>query len=453
MPRRRRSPPEWRTLARAVYADSLEETVPAELARALEVSDSATGYLGWEELRHRLQPGRWSVEQLWAFVRATRERSLRRLPLLLDASGHPFGLHTSDALLAALHRIDTREAVWEKLIGKAGVLGLHEASRVQAAIEEAHQSSVIEGAVATRRQAQDLLRSGRAPKNTSERMVLNNFRTLERLEEWAAAPLDASMLRAMHASITQGTLEDESDAGNWRTSDDVVVVEVGTQEPVFQPPSASELPRRLERLCEFANQDSESIPFVHPVVRAILLHHQLAYEHPFVDGNGRTARTLFLWSILRSGYWWFRSMSISRSINRARGRYYRSFLDVQSDEGDVTYFVRDQLRAIESETGLLAAALEDRARQAQRRQERSRVEAGLNSRQIELLESLAADATLEIAIAAHARLHGISYPIAWKDLKSLEERGLLASRQHGRKLVFRGTKKLDRLRERNSGES
>jgi Fic family protein len=450
MPKHRKSVPDWRSFAKTVLADALGERVPDELARALEIADNANAYHGWDDLRHRLQRGQWSIEQLWAFVRATRDRSMRRLPLLQDASARPFGFVSSDPMQAALHRIDTREAVWEKLIGKAGALGLHESSRVQAAIEEAHQSSVIEGAVTTRKQAQELLRTGRAPKNNSERMVLNNFRTLERLDEWTGSALDLSMLCAMHRSITEGTLEEESDSGRLRTSDDVHVVDVGSQEAVFQPPRAIELPQRMERLCEFANQDTDDLPFVHPVVRAILLHHQLAYDHPFVDGNGRTARTLFLWSILRSGYWWFRFMSISRSINRARGRYYRSFVDVQGDEGDATYFVRDQLRAIELETEILASALQRRALRADLLHERSRIELGLNHRQVDLLESILQDAGLEMSIQAHARLHGVSYPIAWKDLKSMQATGLLAATLRGRKLVFRGTRKLEKLRERLS---
>ena len=54
--------------------------------------------------------------------------------------------------------------------------------------------------------------------------------------------------------------------------------------------------------------------FIHPMIRSIILHFWLAYDHPFVDGNGRTARALFYWSMLRHGYWLFEFISISQII-------------------------------------------------------------------------------------------------------------------------------------------
>lgn len=61
--------------------------------------------------------------------------------------------------------------------------------------------------------------------------------------------------------------------------------------------------------------------FIHPVVRAIALHFWLAYDHPFCDGNGRTAQALFYWAMLHQSYWLFAFVSISSVINKARGRH------------------------------------------------------------------------------------------------------------------------------------
>ena len=43
----------------------------------------------------------------------------------------------------------------------------------------------------------------------------------------------------------------------------------------------------------FAFANAQSSPFVHPVVKAMALHFAIGFIHPFVDGNGRTARALF----------------------------------------------------------------------------------------------------------------------------------------------------------------
>ena len=239
--------------------------------------------------------------------------------------------------------------------------------------------------------------------------------------------------------------------GSIRTQDDVFVLDTQSSDVVYVPPSASELPGRLDRICEFANGESSDELFLHPVVRAILLHHQLAYDHPFADGNGRTARALFLWSILRSGYSWFRSLSISRAVHRARARYYRSFLYVQSDAGDVTYFVRQQMSCIEHEIERLAAFLERRAQLERWLLEKQAVAEGLNARQLALVEHALAHPEAAFTAGEHARYHGVTQPTAWKDLKTLSEMGLLKETKSGRKSIYRPSGKLRALTEERAG--
>jgi Fic family protein len=73
----------------------------------------------------------------------------------------------------------------------------------------------------------------------------------------------------------------------------------------------------------------------------------IAYIHPFGDGNGRTARAIFYWSILRSGYWLFEYISISKLIQEKRGDYDKSFIYVETDDFDLTYFLYNQVDTIE----------------------------------------------------------------------------------------------------------
>src|SRR3546814_5018282 len=68
-------------------------------------------------------------------------------------------------------------------------------------------------------------------------------------------------------------------------------------------------------LCDFANARDEG-EFLHPIVRAIAVHFQIGYDHPFCDGNGRTARALFYWSMLSSGYWLTEYISISSILKK-----------------------------------------------------------------------------------------------------------------------------------------
>ena len=65
-----------------------------------------------------------------------------------------------------------------------------------------------------------------------------------------------------------------------------------------------------------------------------------------MDGNGRTARALFYWYMLKHGYWGFEYLSVSTAILSARTQYYRSFLYSEMDNNDATYFIVYNLKAI-----------------------------------------------------------------------------------------------------------
>lgn len=411
----------------------------------LDAGDTAAGYLHWEEWRHRPAPEGWTAEELWALLQ-TQRRRFRRLEGLCAKDGQPFRLVHSDPMTAALHRIDKKEVLWKGLRRGGEALGSNLSYRLMAAIEEAHHSSAIEGAVTTRRRSRELIRSGGEPRNRSERMILNNFRTIQRLDEWVGEELTPELLCAVQACVTDGTLDDPADVGRIRRDDRVEVVDALTGEVVHVPPPAAEIPGRLERLCAFANAGDDE-PFLHPVVRAILLHHQLAYDHPFADGNGRTARALFMWSVLRADYPWFRSLSISRAVNRAKAGYYRAFRFVQSDRSDATYFVRQQLRCIEREIEHLGRFLERRARLERWMVGRRAITAELNTRQLALVEHALGDPDAPPYTAdGHARYHGVSQPTAWKDLSGMVRLGLLAEARQGRRKAYRPTTVLERLR-------
>jgi Fic family protein len=79
----------------------------------------------------------------------------------------------------------------------------------------------------------------------------------------------------------------------------------------------------------------------------------IGYIHPFCDGNGRTARAIFYWSIIKSGYWLFEYVSISKLIQEKRGDYDKSFVYTETDDFDVTYFIYNQVETISKVVQLL----------------------------------------------------------------------------------------------------
>jgi len=166
-------------------------------------------------------------------------------------------------------------------------------------------------------------------------------------------PLTVDRILDLHRIATKGTYDNANVAGKLRESNDIVVMD-RDDNILHQPPSYATLPDRLQWLCDFANAPhtgEEGSMFIHPVIKAIILHFMIGYEHPFSDGNGRTARALFYWYMLKSGLDYFEYISISKLLKEAPKQYSMAYLYCEIDENDLTYFIDYQvdiiLRAID----------------------------------------------------------------------------------------------------------
>ena len=167
---------------------------------------------------------------------------------------------------------------------------------------------------------------------------MSNYITMKRICELKSESLTKDLVFEIHQRVTDQTLNDSSSAGRFRRADEPIIVGDEYGEILHQPPSADQLEERMAAMCDFANGKTPR-EFVHPAIRSILLHFWLAYDHPFVDGNGRTARALFYWAMLRYGFWLCEFISISRIILRGPAKYGRAFLYTETDQNDLTYFI------------------------------------------------------------------------------------------------------------------
>jgi Fic family protein len=376
---------------------------------------------------------------------------LRYIPLQ-STDGREFSYCLPDLVLKHLHQIDKSlagEVAMERVVTSERRAGRR--FLVNSLREEAIRSSQLEGATTSFEDAQDLLRSGREPRDRGERMIANNFRALNFMRDEMGGQLTLDAILELHRILVNGTLDDASAAGRFqRPGEDRVVVRDRDEErrPVHRPPPAEELPGRMELLCSFANEDDESERFVPPVVRAILVHFWLAYDHPFVDGNGRTARILFSWMMRKLGYWLVEYLSISRLIRGAPAQYGRAFLESETDEGDTTYFLLHQLELVERATADLHRYLQRKVGE-QREAKRMLDQApDLNGRQLALLTHATKHPDHTYTFGGHARSNRVTHETARSDLGGLAERGLLIRHRRGRTYVFEAPADLaERLRE------
>lgn len=259
-------------------------------------------------------------------------------------------------------------------------------------IEEAISSSQLEGASTTRDVAREMIRQNRDPTDKSEQMILNNYHAMQFIREINKEVLTPSIVFELHKILTLDTIGEDA-VGRFRNPlDKMHVVDNATQKYLHTPPPTEQLPERMQTLCDFANRESNSefdASFLHPVVKAIVLHFMLAYDHPFCDGNGRTARALFYWSMVRQGYWLMQFVSISRVIKKATAQYAKAFLHTETDENDLTYFLIHQLEVIHQAVDALHIFLDQKVHEIKEAErlliDNPRLKGKLNFRQLALL--------------------------------------------------------------------
>lgn len=411
--------------------------------------DGRGRYLHWDDLRRRTPPDGLTQEQWWLSMAVARRNIARALPLRTSA-GSEFRFSNVDAVQELVHHIDQQAS--GQILADDVVTSLKSSDRylVSSLVEEAITSSQLEGASTTRQVAKEMLQTGRPPKDRSEQMIANNYSAMLLAEELARSgePLTPTDVLDLHRVVTEGALDDPLDAGRLQTADEERISVRWTDDTLLHlPPPATELERRLEMMCEFAN-GTLGDGFLHPVVRAIVLHFWLAHDHPFVDGNGRTSRALFYWSMLRSGYWLTQYLSISSILRKAPTQYARSYLLVESDDADITYFVLYQLGVIERAIESLKQYLSRKIAETRELGVLLRGASELNHRQLAILTDAIKDPSEPFTFAAQARRHRVTHQSARTDLLKLEELGLMEKTKSGKKFVFRAVEDLPgRLRD------
>ncbi len=167
-------------------------------------------------------------------------------------------------------------------------------------MEEAINSAQLEGASTTRRVAKKMFQEVRTPKTEDEQMILNNYRLMVETKLLKDVPLSIDMILHFHKIATDKTTQNSVKPGEFRDDNEIIIVD-SNGETIHQPPCYTKINQRLENLCEFANcnhSGENGEIFIDPIIKAIILHFMIGYEHPFADRNGRTARAIFYWFML-----------------------------------------------------------------------------------------------------------------------------------------------------------
>jgi len=398
-----------------------------------KIVDEKGEYRHWDKMRHIPPPEGISSLEWWVGTRYARKSAAKSTPFT-DKFGNELSYCVTEMMEEDLHWIDVHAAGSVKSEIDSG----GETYIIKSLVEEAINSSQLEGASTTRHVAKEMIRKRREPVDLSERMILNNFKAMQFIKEIGDENLALAEVLMLHEVLTQETM-DVRHVGSFRDEADDVYVEDNEGEILHIPPAATELADRMTQILGYANGETEG-GFTHPVIRAIILHFMIGYDHPFVDGNGRTARALFYWSMKKSGYWLIEYVSLSKAIKDAPVQYGQAYLLSESDDGDLTYFLINQLKMIRRSAEEYLAKLQQKieeTKEARRFLDASnRFKKKLNARQLALLKHAIRNPGHQYTIEEHKNSHGVSYEPARRDLVAMADLGLLHKTEQGRKFIF-----------------
>ncbi len=316
---------------------ALVEKILSDPEKMEEISRFNREYYHWDELRYRVDDK--ELESTWALMKFLRRIDFKQL--------HLCGLDLKYTLLygfqEALHLIDCNS------LGPIEFDGYSQKDAqiytISSVMEEAIASSQMEGAVTTRKEAKQMLRSQMEPKNTSEKMILNNYLAMEQMKSSLDRKMTVDLILKMHKTVTSGILNGGPEwEGRFREDNETVVADPCNGVVFHVPPSYDKIPSMMQELCDFINRKEKE--FIHPIIKGIIIHYMVGYIHPFVDGNGRMARSLFYWFVLKNGYPLMEYTSISRIMKNSQAEYGLAYQYTESDDSDLTYFIRFNLNCI-----------------------------------------------------------------------------------------------------------
>ncbi len=400
-------------------------------------------YLYWDEMKYKQVPKGLSTEEAWFLVRQFRTLVSQVAPIKTE-KGDYFKWMRLPYVDEFLHKIDISSG--GQIFTTIDVLSESNKQKFisRGILEEAIASSQLEGAHTTRQAAKKMIAEKRAPRNKDEQMILNNYNTIVKIDEdYKNQSLSETMLFELHGMLTQNTINKEQQGRFRKDSDDIIVQgTIGADEYITHiPPKEDFIKEEIKKIIEYAN-DENNEKFLHPIIKAIFLHFWVGFLHPFTDGNGRLARTLFYWYLLRKKYWTFMYLPISLVIKRAPIQYAMAYIYSEQDSCDATYFFDFHIRKIMQALNDFNEYVSGKTLENKEIDKIISKELRLMDRQKYLIHYLVSENNAYITITSHAILNNISRQTAAKDIKQLENIGLITGEREGKYIKYRATSKL-----------
>lgn len=393
---------------------------------------SQESYKTPEEIKYRQDKANHSVKN-WPTVNSDiiRFRKAGAIPLFLTSIEKKFWLYPSDTIMRKAHEIEKLGRELDAKINNESPFAAE--FKLDSTIEEAITSAIYEGANSTRAKAQELIETNALPKSKDEWMVINNYRAMMWLKENQNTPLTLSLINQIYEIVTQNTLSSDDANYSGKFRDDRVYVYSSSNE--LKHEGAEHL--KIEAALNEAIDRVENSPRYFPVLlKGIIMHYFISYIHPYFDGNGRTARTLFYYMSIKNKLNFVELLSVSAYLKNHGKQYEKSFEKVIKNDFDMTYFIdfnldalEEALKRVNNKINFLSTI------------NNLKFKLNLSAHQVGLLQKLALHKFRTYDIESYARAISKSREIARQELKQLAELGLLEESKNGKKYIYKINKK------------
>lgn len=289
-----------------------------------------------------------------------------------------------------------------------------------ALILESHYSTHIEGTALSLEQAKSIL-EGKKVKGVNrddEKELLSYKKAMDFISKYLGKedPISEGLIRELHKILVKDVRGGQADPGNYRKVQNYVV-NSRTKEVIYTPPPPLEVPHLMREFIDWLNKVED----LSPILIAGIAQFQFVHIHPFLDGNGRTARLLSTLILYKTGYDFKRLFTISEYYDKDRPLYYQSIQSVRKNNMDMTvwlyYFVeglRSQMAEIH-EKGKKVINAENVVKAVK--------EYNLNSRQEKIIRHLVINETINNEQCQ--KICGSIRRTSTRDLSSLVQKGLI----------------------------
>lgn len=383
-------------------------------------------YFTKKELQYRI-PNNIQLDELWNKLMNIRKNTRIKTPLI-DQSSNNFWFNFIKDISDNVEIID--DSATEDLF-KSVPTNLEASVIADALIDEAFNSSVIEGAFSTKRRTKEMIEKHLAPSNKSEIMIMNNYHALLYIVDHLNEPLNENIILSIYRILTKDTLDKDDIVEKYRT-DAVYVWDTKSNKITYTAPPDEQVQDLMNSLLSFINSDNN----FHPVIKACIIHFYFVYIHPFFDGNGRTARAISYMYLLQNGYEFFKFFSISSVINEEKNHYYNAIENTELYGSDMTYFIKYYSSMIVRSISKIKLNFKKEFGRKLIKDTLDKSGIILDKRQVKAVNHFITVDKNFITIEEYKKKFKISYETARTDLLELETLGFFKKSKNGKKYIF-----------------